>query len=185
MSIIENAKRIAERAHAHQRRKWGSQPPYIVHPARVAAKVATLSGATDEDVAAAWLHDVIEDVAIPTNTLEEYRQEIREACGEVVLQLVLELTNPTEGPEWAGRSRAEKRAKDWEHLAQISDRAKRIKLCDRLDNISDMGHAPKRLILKYIPESKHLCGMCGYVDEGLARELTEAIERLGDASWYS
>lgn len=178
MSIVEKAKKIAERAHADQRRKWGDQSPYIVHPSRVAAKVATLDGITDEDVAAAWLHDVIEDVAMPTNSVEAYKVEIREACGEAVLKLVLELTNPTEGPEWAGRPRVEKRARDWEHISKISDRAKRIKLVDRLDNIKTMNAAPKRLILKYIPESKHLCEMLRHVDAKLASELDDAINVL-------
>lgn len=181
MNIVENADRIAERAHASigQVRKWseGGITPYIVHPRRVAAKVKTLKGATDVDIAAALQHDVIEDVAIKLNQVREYSEEIGRECGQDVLNLVLELTNPTEGPEWEGRSRAEKRAADWEHLAQVSDRAKRIKMCDLLDNLSDYKQAPHRyMVQKYLPESRHLLGMCRYVDEQLGKELEDLIE---------
>jgi (p)ppGpp synthase/HD superfamily hydrolase len=178
MNIIDNARQIASQAHEGQRRKWGTQAPYIVHPTRVAAKVQSLSGTTDVDVAAAFLHDVVEDIAIPLNKVDYYNELIRTQCGSDVLQLVLELTNPTHGPEWDHRPRVEKRAKDWEHLSQISDRAKRIKLVDRWDNIGDFQGAPRRLVAKYIPESRHLLGMIRYVDEVMAAELEERINQL-------
>ena len=53
MSIVEIAQAIAEEAHAGQTDKAGR--PYIGHPARVAARVDT-----EEQAAAAWLHDVEE-----------------------------------------------------------------------------------------------------------------------------
>jgi guanosine-3',5'-bis(diphosphate) 3'-pyrophosphohydrolase len=177
-NIVINAERIARKAHEQQRRKYGSQEPYIVHPAKVAAKVASLPGTTDEDIAAAWLHDVIEDIALAQDKYDEYCDLIRHECGEIVLQLVLELTNPTESPEWKDRSRAEKRAKDWEHLAGVSDRARRIKLVDRWANVLDFEGAPPRMIEKYVPESRHLLGMCRSVDETMAAELEAAIDRL-------
>ena len=176
MSDIEtNAALIALEAHKGQRRKWGSQDPYIVHPTRVANKVRFLPGMTEVDIAAALLHDVIEDCD------PKWIEVIRQKCGEEVLQLVLELTNPTAGPEWKYRPRAEKRAKDWEHLAQVSDRAKRIKLVDRWDNLGDFVNGPKKLIAKYIQESRHLVGMIGYVDETLAKEVEERINALSKA----
>jgi (p)ppGpp synthase/HD superfamily hydrolase len=180
VNIVENADRIAERAHASidQRRKWGSENlPYIVHPRSVAAKVKTLPGATDVDVAAALLHDVIEDVAIKLGNIKEYEDEIREACGEEVLALVWELTSPSEFPEWDGKSREEKRAVDWPHLEHASNRAKRLKLVDRYDNLKDYRNAPKGyMIRKYLPESHMVVKICRVADEDMAKELEKRIE---------
>ena len=180
IAIVEKADEIAERAHRSidQRRKWGLEDqPYIVHPRRVAAKVKTLAGVNQEDEAAALLHDVIEDVALKGNLVKEYEREIRDGCGDVVLALVWELTSPSEHPGWEGKSRAEKRAVDWAHLEHVSDRAKRLKMVDRWDNLSDYRNAPRKyMVQKYLPESRHLLGMCRHVDEAMAKELEALIE---------
>src|SRR4051812_22501753 len=54
------ADRIATEAHEGQLRKWCAVP-YVTHPRRVAALVAGLDGTNEVDVAAALLHDVVED----------------------------------------------------------------------------------------------------------------------------
>lgn len=58
LSQTSLAREIAERAHSGQVDKAGR--PYIEHPAAVAEKV-TVWLDTDDAVAAAWLHDVVED----------------------------------------------------------------------------------------------------------------------------
>ncbi|MDR3068023.1 MAG: HD domain-containing protein [Cellulomonas sp.] len=57
-ALVALARQIATRAHAGQRDKAGH--PYLGHPARVADRVAA-SGGDERAVAAAWLHDVLED----------------------------------------------------------------------------------------------------------------------------
>jgi len=180
-TIVDWALKIATEAHIYQKRKWATgtaEVPYIVHPIRVAKKIATLKGTTEVDVAAALVHDLAEDVAIPQKKVAEYNQLVEEKCGKLVLELMWETTNPTEGPEWADVPRTEKRKHDWQHLAQVSDRAKRIKMVDRWDNVSDFGNAPSRLVFKYIPESYHLLSMTRYVDEEMGQELEDAIKAL-------
>ena len=55
---------FATAAHAAigQKRKY-SGDDYIVHPARVAS-IVTRHGGTDEMIAAAWLHDTVEDTDV-------------------------------------------------------------------------------------------------------------------------
>src|SRR5690348_16197848 len=60
-SRIQMAFRLAERAHAGQARKSGE--PYIVHPLAVALIVADL-GLDDMTIAAALLHDAVEDTGV-------------------------------------------------------------------------------------------------------------------------
>ena len=65
-SLTVIAESIARRAHRGQLDKSGAD--YITHPARVAAKVYE-QGGTDAAVAAAWLHDVIEDCEVTASDL--------------------------------------------------------------------------------------------------------------------
>lgn len=178
MSIVENALALAREAHKDQRRKWGSQDPYIVHPERCVKKAASI-GCNEVVQAAMALHDVIEDIAIATNTVKQWEDRIREQCGEEVLALCWELTNISDTSEWQKANPNPRRSEKWAvnlaHIRVISDAAKRCKMIDRLDNLNDMDGAPRRMKQKYIPESKELLAACAYVDEALAKELEDAI----------
>ncbi len=59
LAIIRNARLLAKRVHKGQYRRDGTTP-YFNHPERVASLVSWLGG-TDEQVALAYLHDVLED----------------------------------------------------------------------------------------------------------------------------
>jgi len=171
--IVRQAERIARQAHSGQKRKWGTQPPFITHPQRIAEKVAGLPGMTEVDIAAAWLHDVIEDCG------KQWEKEIEEKCGQEVLNLVWELTFPYHVEGGAKNMRREEKNKiRFAHLEQITNRAGRIKLVDRDDNLRDMKNAPKRLIGKYIPESERLVEIIGHTDKDMANEVRVAIEEL-------
>lgn len=65
MDIIENARTVAERAHRGQFRRDGTTP-YLSHPAGVAG---ILNDEAPEVIAAAWLHDVLEDTKETAETL--------------------------------------------------------------------------------------------------------------------
>lgn len=175
MSIIEKAKAIATEAHKGVFRKWSEGVPYIVHPERVANKVASLKNIQPEDIAAAWLHDVIEDCDDPIGK-DQYARRIERECGTVVLTLVMELTFPTEGADWANKPRAEKNVIRFKQMEGMTPRAKRIKMVDRLDNLNDMTNAPSRLVQKTVGESYRLLEICGHVDEELAAELKKMID---------
>lgn len=170
MNLVEQAAELARQAHVGQQRKWGNAP-YIVHPERVAAKVASLKGVNEEDVAAAWLHDVIEDCS------PEFAKDIERNFPPAVYELVKELTFETEGAEWAGKPRAEKNKVRFAHMRGMSKRAQRIKMVDRWDNLNDMENAPHKLIRKTVDESWELLDICKDADPEMAVELKEAIKR--------
>ncbi len=78
--MVAQAEAFAARCHAGQTRKDGVTP-YITHPAEVVATLRACS-ITDESVlAAAWLHDVVEDTSV---TLEEVTAEFGERIGLLV-----------------------------------------------------------------------------------------------------
>jgi (p)ppGpp synthase/HD superfamily hydrolase len=168
-SVILEAAAFAAYAHKGQGRKW-TGVPYITHPRRVAGHVATLKGATEQMVAAAFLHDVIEDCAIILATIEHN-------FGNEVAELVWWLTNP-EKPE--GMTRARHKAQIHKRLASAPKQAKRIKLCDRIDNLQEMDGAPGEFQVLYGEESLDLAEAIGDADETLKSELIQLVGRMLD-----
>ncbi len=79
MELVSKALIFAAKAHDGMHRKQ-SPLPYILHPAEVAAIVGSLTG-SQETIAAAALHDVVEDAGISI-------QEVEEQFGPRVAQLV-------------------------------------------------------------------------------------------------
>lgn len=128
-TLIGKAISFAVEAHGEQKRKYTGEP-YWRHPMRVAdwlVAVGTPWGSIwdDEVIAAAWLHDVVEDTPF---TLENIKDEF----GSKVAQLVGELTNPSK--QYPELNRAARKKMDREALALVSPEAKSIKLADILDN---------------------------------------------------
>ncbi len=167
MNMILEAAVFARLAHAEQQRKFNHRP-YIVHPARVAGRVAVHPRATENMVAAAFLHDVVEDTSRTLGDLSA-------AFGPEVVQLVDELTNPSKGSE---APRPERKQQDRTHLAQISVEAKIIKLFDCIDNLHDVVAAPDSFVRRFCKETRLLAEVIGDADLDLKAELLECIDRL-------
>ena len=176
------AARVAAGYHQQQARKY-TGAPYIVHPARVAARLTRHPLGTEEGVCAAWLHDVLEDcpqasprdIRLSFHTDYFLGKKTGDEChfGERVADLVLELTNPSkQHPELP---RAERKKMDRDHLLTASVQAKLIKLIDRTDNLLEMGDAPADFVQVYGEESKLLFEVLSGTDVGLEQEYIAAL----------
>lgn len=144
MSIIVDAFGYAATKHRNQKRKY-SGAPYIVHPFAVARTVEAF-GYRPEVVAAALLHDVVEDTDATLN-------DIMDRFGSDVASLVAMVTDvsvPSDG------NRAARKAIDREHLAQASHEGKAIKLADTIDNTHDIVANDPKFAVIYIAEKKIL-----------------------------
>ncbi|OEU61884.1 MAG: hypothetical protein BA870_05955 [Desulfuromonadales bacterium C00003094] len=140
--LIERARQFATQAHEriNQQRKY-TQQPYTVHLKNVAEKVATVSD-DPEMLAAAWLHDTVEDTLV---TFEE----VDRLFGPGVMRLVMDLTDiskPGDG------NRAVRKAIDRRHTATACPRAKTIKLADLIDNCDDICRHDNRFGPVYLVE---------------------------------
>lgn len=145
VGLYNRALLFAVTAHRGQLRT-GSGLPYIVHPIRVAHTLWLIPDVFADKkflVPAALLHDVVED----TGTTEE---ELREEFPDEVVDLVMMVTAPTTAAD--GGTRAERRAKDREHLAKACDSAKLLKLADMLDNLDHWENLKPDFAKVYIPE---------------------------------
>ncbi|RRD61849.1 bifunctional (p)ppGpp synthetase/guanosine-3',5'-bis(diphosphate) 3'-pyrophosphohydrolase [Leucobacter sp. OH1287] len=131
LSIITEAYRVAEHAHRDQTRRSGE--PYITHPIAVAQILADL-GVTPPVVAAALLHDTVEDTDY---TLEE----LTEQFGDEIALLVDGVTK-LDKVQYGDSAQAETVRKMI--VAMTKDiRVLVIKLADRLHNARTWGFMPQ------------------------------------------
>ncbi len=122
--LWQTAASMSARLHLNQWRKDG-QTPYNAHPFRVALTVQLVFGVIDEAaVAAALLHDVIED------TTADY-DEVAEACGTEVAEIVAALTKDMRLPEDQRESAYD------QQLARAGWKTHLVKLADVYDNVCD------------------------------------------------
>jgi (p)ppGpp synthase/HD superfamily hydrolase len=170
--LIIYATQFAHNAHYGVKRKYDDSP-YILHPMRVAALVSRHNEATPQMVAAAWLHDVIED------TVYEYR-DIRRFFGVEIASLVKGLTNPSQVvDEYKGLLRAERKRIDHVHMESQPFEVRLIKCCDRIDNCRDLPDSQKKYIEKrWLPETKTLRTLFNDLPDYYKSELDNEIERL-------
>ena len=122
--LVELACAFATASHAVQKRKYDFQP-YIVHPAAV-VDILVAVGVTDPpELAAAWLHDVVEDCEVPIWRIER-------TFGYDVAQLVATLTDPPTVK--GGPNREQRKASTRKRFETGDPRAHDIKCADCLDN---------------------------------------------------
>jgi len=171
--LVRRARRFATTAHKRidHRRRYTWQP-YAVHLKSVAEIVSSVSP-DPALVAAAWLHDTVEDTPAT-------HYDIEGEFGKEVSSLVYELTDvsrPSDG------NRATRKAIDRAHLAQASPRAQTIKLADLIDNCRDICRHDPRFARVYMAEMSALLEVLTEGDSTLyrraRRELTRCAERLG------
>lgn len=124
---------FAERAHglADQRRKYTGRP-YIEHPRAVAEHLREL-GFCDAVLAAALLHDVVEDTVVIID-------EVRAEFGDRIAGWVAAMTDL---PVLQGLNRRERKRRDLARLADADDEVHSIKLADLINNTSSIvAHDP-------------------------------------------
>ena len=121
---------FAARKHRLQKRKDAEASPYINHPLEVAAILAGEGGVTGPvALVAAVLHDTLEDT-------ETTPAELASAFSPAIRDLVLELTDDKRLPK------AERKARQVSGAPRLSDRAKLIRIADKIANVRDVTHHP-------------------------------------------
>ena len=118
------------RWHVNQRRKGAAQEPYVTHLLEVAMLVAEATAGADVNlIAAALLHDAIEDQAIT-------REEIASQFNDDVASLVVEVTDDKALPK------AERKRLQIKHAPKLTPRAKILKLADKISNLRSLATSP-------------------------------------------
>ena len=165
--LVERARVYAVQNHAriNQRLKYSFQP-YDVHLKAVADLVASVTD-DPESIAAAWLHDTLDDTPA---TFEDLIREF----GPGVACLVTELTDiskPSDG------NRAARKEVDRRHLALASPRAKTVKLADLIVNSQDICKHDERFGRVYIVEMMALLAVLHEGDAILYERAERVVEK--------
>lgn len=158
--LPDRAAEFAARAHANQKRMYTGEP-YFVHLHEVAMTVAE-HGLGDNAIAAAYLHDVIEDQPV---TYDDVRAEF----GREIADMVQALTDTPKGP---GINREQRKARDVARLAAASSDVQSIKCADLLSNTGTIAAFDPKFARKYLPEKRAILSV-----------LTGAEGRLLDKAW--
>ena len=126
-TYFEKALQFAIEAHKGQLRKWTSIP-YILHPIEVCAIVSTMSN-DDELLAAALLHDTVEDTDV---TMEDIKANFSE---KIVRLVASETEDKMKDLPSASTWKIRKEA-SLKKMAEMNDiDVKRLWLADKLSNI--------------------------------------------------
>lgn len=145
--MIRKAFNLAVEAHSEQRRKTGE--PYIYHPIAVAKIVANEIGLGATSIAAALMHDVVEDTDYTIDDIEQL-------FGETIARIV------------SGLTKISNLKKDKDHSIQAENFRKMlltlnddvrvilIKIADRLHNMQTMDAMPPHKQVKIASETLYI-----------------------------
>ena len=127
--LISRAERFARVRHEGQFRKGKAQEPYTIHLEEVAVLVGRWSG-SERAIAAAWLHDTVEDCP-PTSVAE-----LETLFSKEVADIVAELTDDKAQPK------ASRKEQQIINAPKKSNEASLVKLADKTSNIGAIANSP-------------------------------------------
>ena len=136
-NVLEQIRAFADQAHGDQTRKYTPER-YIVHPVRV-MELCQKHTASMPVLAAALLHDVLEDTPVGKSDVQRFLQSVlseREAAETT--RLVVELTDvytKAKYPRWNRRKRKRKEA---ERIEGTSAGSQTVKYADIIDNCKEI-----------------------------------------------
>jgi len=165
MDIVDRAFIFAMAAHAAvgQKCKYTGED-YIHHPVQV-ANIIYSRGYPDEMLAAAYLHDVVEDTQV---TIELIKKEFGKCIATLVAGLT-DISKPEDG------NRAVRKEIDRQHTARQSPACKTIKLADLISNSKSILQHDKEFAKVYLKEKQLLLEVLKEGDVDLWNTANEIV----------
>jgi (p)ppGpp synthase/HD superfamily hydrolase len=142
--VILKAREFAREAHKAQSRRYTGEP-YFVHLEEVAGMVER-AGLYRNEVAAAWLHDTIEDTPVTVTKLTA-------EFGVDIARMVAALTDTPPGP---GINHERRKAQDRARLAVALWEVQTIKCADLISNTSSIVRHDPDFAKVYLPEKRSM-----------------------------
>jgi (p)ppGpp synthase/HD superfamily hydrolase len=175
---------FATAAHGEQKQKY-TGVPYIEHPLSVARRVAAVGGSL-EQIAAAILHDVVEDTKV---LLQEIIKRFGPIVGDYVWWLtdaeILKAPDGTPsiiqvmGPKGTlvNANRNIRKAMNREKIAHAPDEVKTIKVADLIDNAHDITAHDPNFSVVYMREKSLALPLLRGANQVLWNEANEILHR--------
>jgi (p)ppGpp synthase/HD superfamily hydrolase len=170
-SLETRAREFARAAHegVGQRRKHTDEP-YIVHPMAVAEIVRSVPH-SEAMIAAALLHDVVEDTNVGLARIEaEFGSEVAQ-----LVDWLTDVSQPSDG------NRRDRKKLDLDHLARAPAEAQTIKYADLIDNSRTISRFDRQFWPVYRREMIALLNTLTRGDERLRRRALD-VAAAGSAA---
>ncbi len=172
---LQKVLNFATAAHGTQKRKYRDEP-YIKHPVRV-METCRSAGASFEVLAAALLHDVLEDTEVDEAKMKDFLLSIiPEEAALHTLNLVIEMTDVYTKSNFPHLNRRARKAKEFERIKQTSAEAQTIKYADILDNAPDTAEHDPGFARKMLHEYKTMLKEITMGDPGLYAKAVATVE---------
>ena len=153
--VLEYIKDFADRAHGEQVRKYTGER-YIGHPVRVMEMVREFN----QDIAvlaAALLHDVLEDTPVTVSEMEHSLLSVMEPeQAKNAVLLVIELTDIFVKKDYPRLNRRSRKVREAMRLSGVSAAAQSIKYADIIDNVTDIVKQDTDFAKVFVQEAKRL-----------------------------
>jgi hypothetical protein len=158
--LVSKAQAFATAAHERvgQKRKYTGEP-YITHAEAVVAIVKSVPH-TPEMLAAAWMHDVVEDTG---TTHDEVKAEFGDKVADLVGWLT-DISKPSDG------NRATRKGIDRDHLAKAPAEAQTVKVADLIHNTESISQHDPKFYEIYKQEKIELLGVLTKADPARGSE---------------
>lgn len=173
--VLQQVLDFADKAHGDQRRKYAPER-YIAHPIRV-MQTCEQYGASKVILAAALLHDVLEDTTTSLEEMQNFLNNIVDkADTRAIVGIVVELTDvyvKKNFPEWNRRKRKQK---ELERLILISPQAQTIKYADIVDNASDVVKSDPEFAITMLKEYQQILKQLYKGDAELYKRAQDTVQ---------
>jgi len=157
-------------AEAKQFRKYDNEP-YINHPMRVANTVRSVSH-TPEMLAAAWLHDTVEDT---NTTLSDIYTEFGEETAKLV-EMLTDVAKSSDG------NRITRSSINLQHTAVGNASAHTIKLADLIDNSASIIKYDRHFAKVYMVEKQLLLDVLSDGDAILHNKAKLIVDNYNESN---
>jgi (p)ppGpp synthase/HD superfamily hydrolase len=178
--LLKQIEVYADQAHGNQMRKY-SNDRYIVHPVRVMKTCAQYTTKT-EMLAAALLHDVLEDTTVTEKDMLLFLETLMDKHqAEQTLKLVIELTDVYTKKAYPNLNRKQRKEKETQRIAQTSADSQTIKYADILDNCKEIVSKDPHFAPRFLKECQAILKVADKGD----KELYEIVNQAVYTAWQS
>lgn len=172
---LEKIIEFTDKAHGEQMRKYTPER-YIVHPVRV---MKTCKKYTDDlpVLAAAILHDVLEDTPVTKHELERFLSTVMDdKKAKRTVSLVVELTDVFVWDAYPRMNRKKRKEKEMERLEKTSPDSQTIKYADIIDNCNEIVEHDRDFAKVFLNECKRLLKKIPKGNQELYRKAVELVD---------
>lgn len=174
--ILAKITDFGDKAHGEQLRKYAPDR-YMVHPVRVMEKLKNYT-ADITILAAALLHDVLEDTPVTRSEMQDFLETLLTAQqAERTIKLVVELSDVYVKKDFPNLNRRTRKSKELERLEKTSADSQTIKYSDILDNSLEISDQDPQFGQVYLSEVNLILNKLDKGNPELRKEAMKAVEQ--------